>query len=516
MNEKNLSLQEILASPHPDMIDIRAWIQNNIESENTLFEVLWAVGDNPEYFHILLEYAETSIRKWNFVHPKVSESLLNFFKNFDKFASQNSYAADFINNSLRWNILLRNNSILSSITHLDPETLDINLLVRLSDFFFHENKNPNVIEQKYFFRKILKTLAKKAPELAEREQIFNIENLVSGANFSLNEAYSLHFSVSEWSSFAWNYELSLLKRTGPKEIFDMMQKVDYNTFSHFVERFTQSGKNSIDFLAFENLRELEKEKRFYLSLATNSLIFEENEKQEFLDFILDKSLKDRGNVFRDNVFSDFGKILQFFSKIGISIFDSTATLADISTLIGKNESYAFQFEKYLDARENKKNFHNSARIKTALQTAKFALEHTEKKFQKFLILEILNFHSLKTLVEIEKNFALMTKHSSDYEIRQKILAVDVTALQREKYATIRWLFEMVANLKKNSEYDILDFFKRVVASSGGRAKYLVYYVAKKRRLPYGSYGWREVREKCFFGTLFVVRMWHWTKMKMEK
>lgn len=109
-------------------------------------------------------------------------------------------------------------------------------------------------------------------------------------------------------------------------------------------------------------------------------------------------------------------------------------------------------------------------------------------------------------MEIEKNFVLATKYSDNYKIHQKILAIKVTALQKKKYTTIRGFFEIVMNLKKISEYDILDFLGRVMASSHGHAKHLVYYVAKKQRLPYGSYGWREVREKCFLQTLFVARV----------
>ena len=149
------------------------------------------------------------------------------------------------------------------------------------------------------------------------------------------------------------------------------------------------------------------------------------------------------------------KVKMFMIKKSLSGFFYLFSSTSAST-----EPSSFYFEKYLNNMSEQKNFQNPARIKSALQTITFNLQRTQKIFEKFLLDEIIRFHSIATLVEVEKNFSLISKFSDDYEIRRNILSKNIQHLPREKYKNIFGFFEIIVHSIGASEFDMLDFFKK--------------------------------------------------------
>ncbi len=126
--------------------------------------------------------------------------------------------------------------------------------------------------------------------------------------------------------------------------------MDFDDFCNFINRFADKyNHNNINFLAFNSLQNLSKEKRFYLSLVYSKKIFEENETDDFFSFILENIDKNRGEIFEKNNFKKINEILQFLSKEQISIFGNTQIFIKFVEIVEKNELYISYFHDYLNS-----------------------------------------------------------------------------------------------------------------------------------------------------------------------
>ena len=158
------SLSDILNSSQNNHQNISHWIEKNIEKQEALYEVLSAIHNNPKYLHIALEYAEESIRRWNYIHPKIIESIEFIFRNFKEITEENSYIVDFL--STHSSYLLHNKAILDKIALINPNELHSSLQLRLitnfQDNFYH---NPLLSSYTDWYRKMLQNLSEKNPEI---------------------------------------------------------------------------------------------------------------------------------------------------------------------------------------------------------------------------------------------------------------------------------------------------------------------------------------------------------------
>lgn len=215
MSIYNLSLINFLEQENISQKDIHQWINTNIEKEETLYDVLSEVQSHPKYFHIALEYAEISILRWNYVHPKILDIVEYLCNNFTKLAENNHYIISFLS-GYQGATLLQNKLILDKITALDPTKLDASLLFKLLEYFTQNYKNNPLLAEKYpFYQKSLEHIANIKPEFAEDIYRLSPEVIFQQFCYSIEDGYELYFNISQTRGrhiFASDKELAFLKR----------------------------------------------------------------------------------------------------------------------------------------------------------------------------------------------------------------------------------------------------------------------------------------------------------------
>lgn len=215
MSIYNLSLIAFLEQENVAQKDLQQWINTNIEKEETLYEVLSEIQAHPKYFHIVLEYAEASILRWNYVHPNILDAIRYLCDNFTKLAQENHYIISFLT-GFRGNILLQNKSILDTITALDPTKFDSTLGFKLLEHFTQNYKNNPLLADKYtFYQKALEHIATIKPEFAEDIYRLSPEVIFQQFHYSIEDGYELYFNITQTRGrhvFASDKELAFLKR----------------------------------------------------------------------------------------------------------------------------------------------------------------------------------------------------------------------------------------------------------------------------------------------------------------
>jgi hypothetical protein len=215
MSIYNLSLINFLEQENIAQKDIHQWINVNIEKEETLYEVLSEIQTHPKYFHIALEYTEASILRWNYVHPKILDTILYLCNNFTKLAGENHYIISFLK-GFGGNILLQNKSILDTITALDPKKFDSALTFKLIEYFTQNYKNNPLLADKYlFYQKALEHITTIKPEFAEDIYRLSPEVIFQQFRYSIEDGYELYFNITQTRGrhvFASDKELAFLKR----------------------------------------------------------------------------------------------------------------------------------------------------------------------------------------------------------------------------------------------------------------------------------------------------------------
>ncbi len=194
MIEKPLS--DILNSSHHNGRDISVWIEQNIEQQEALHEVLSAIHKSPKYFHIAIEYAEESIRRWNYVHPKILDSLEFIFTNFENLSEENAYITDFLR--FNGNKLLQNKHILEKISQIDESKLHPTLQLRLVEHFQNDFQHNLLLKNhKTWYKNIIKNLSKTRPEFIQTLISSRPQDLFEKFDFSLTEGYNLFFQITQ-------------------------------------------------------------------------------------------------------------------------------------------------------------------------------------------------------------------------------------------------------------------------------------------------------------------------------
>ncbi|MFO0763306.1 MAG: hypothetical protein U0518_00345 [Candidatus Gracilibacteria bacterium] len=515
-----VSLHDILTNQSIDNTNIRSWIENNIEKEATLQTLLAEIQNDPKYFHIFLEYAEISIRKWNYVHPQILGCIRYLCLHFRELSNHNSYITDFLN-SYQGDALFANKQTLECFTGHDPEKLDEHLLYRLVSYFIsYYHKNLLLQEKTPFFQKALETVAKIAPERIHDLIEYRIEILFEYFNYSLKSGYDFYFSITKTGGkrvLSSDKELAYLKRLGEDAIFSAIKSMDFDLFTFFIDRFADAtGSNGIHFLGFQDLLSLENEKRFYLSIIYKTLLFDRRESHDFLRFVLNQMNKRKGKIFIENRFGGLENVLSLMRDSGISIFESIPELTEFVSIVDANETYIWSFCQYIDLFYDQITLKSERNIVELLHHTNIQHTKFKKKLYDFITVQLLRYHGLRSFLAIQEQYNLIENPDDARDIKKMLLDTSIYHLKRQSYTTLEKYLSLLFTSFQLHSFEMESLMTNI-SQGNGKMKYILMRVVKKRGIGEMSpYSYRSIKEKCFFQSHFPLSIYHMIKRITEK
>lgn len=303
----NASFQELLSVAETDPSALSHWISRNLEKETALDELLASIGQNPKYFHLYVEYADQSLRKWNALPKKLVAVLGYLFRNLTNLSKENVNVTRMID-GYEFSSIFASPDVLDSVTAIPVDEIDASALVRFVRYFIQEfDRNLNLSEKKGFFRNAVVHLSKNRPEAMHEIFGSRPERLFEECGFCLSEGYSAYFEITKSEgkkAYAFDREVAHLRRMPEAEVLAEMERMDEKTFRGFVDRLGGTGNSAMHFLGFRDVSKLSDTKLFYLSLAYKSKLFPTQKTSSFMAFCLEEMEKDVGRVFGENLFSD--------------------------------------------------------------------------------------------------------------------------------------------------------------------------------------------------------------------
>lgn len=520
MHSPFLSLHEIITNQTNDTASIRNWIENNIENEQTLQTLLSEIQNDPKYFHIFLEYAEVSIKKWNYTHPQILACIRYLCLHFRELSQHNSYITNFLN-GYQWNNLFANKQTLECFTWHDPAKLDEHLLYRLVEYFISNyHKNLLLQEKTPFFRKALEIIAKNSPQRIHDLIQYRIEILFEYFDYTLSGWYDFYFSITKtWGKkvFSWDKEIAYLKRLGEDMIFAAIQTMDFDLFTFFIDRFADTiGTNGIHFLGFQELSSLENEKKFYLSILYKTLLFDRKESHEFIRFVLDQMNKRRGKIFIENRFGWLDNVLDLIKDAWISIFDNARELSEFIQIIDSNETYIWSFCQYIDLFNDQPTLKSEKVIRELLHNTSLVHTKLKRKIYDFIAFQLLKYHGLKSFLTIHEQYNLIGDPEEARDTKKMLLDTNMHHTKRQSYTILEKYLLLLFSTFRLYNFEIEPIMNEF-SQWNGKMKYVLMRVVKKRGIgDMSPYSYRGIRERCFFHSHFPLSIYHMIKRITEK
>lgn len=519
MNEIK-DLRDILKQEWNQEYTIYQWINENIDKEETLQMLLSGIGNDVRYFHIFLKYAETSLEKWNFVHPKILETIRYIFVNFWSLAEHNIHISDFLVGR-NYTRLLTNKQVLDFIVlNFEHTKIHHELQFRLLSYFVRDYHNNLLLpERQSFFRALFESFKDESPERCEDIFGFSLEKLFYLFGYSLSDGYRVYFDITKTSgkfAIASNREIAYLKWLWEEKITESLQEMELLLFINFINRFYDTYlTNNINFLPVLQKVSLEKSKQFYLSLVYKKVLFSETELDDFIHFVLDIITNKKEQLFIENKVFDIKNLLDFISQNNIELF-SGKYFYNIIEIVDSNASQSWSFIDYIDRFGNAFVIKDIHSLKEFFSKVSLKNMDLKKKLYQFFTLQIARNYPIEVFIQMEKEFNLTSNFMNTEPLEEIIFDFERHKIHKKSYRFLNHYLQLV--YKKFLNYwRRKDVLKEYFSTKNWKTKYILMYTLKKYNLEdMNNFMNKEYRERCYFSSHFPMNLYHKIRMFLER